>query len=79
MGRELFVVKGMEKPDWPTKKKKKEIFFPFSFQPSFTVISKIQSLSQTCRKIMFLQHIQFFPMFCFLYPATTYLSFTMAV
>lgn len=79
MGRELFVVKGMEKPDWSTEKKNQEIFFPFSFQLSFTVGSKIQSLSQTCREGMFLQHIQFFPMFCFLYPATTYLSFTMAV
>lgn len=35
MGRELFVVKGMEKPDWPTKKKKKGNIFSFFFPTEF--------------------------------------------
>lgn len=35
MGRELFVVKGMEKPDWSTEKKKTGNIFPFFFPTEF--------------------------------------------
>lgn len=53
MGRELFVVKGMEKPDWPTKKKKRKYFFLFLSNRVLQLEAKFKAFHKPAEKLCF--------------------------